>query len=110
MNTDGKYNGYTNYETWCIALWFSNSADTEMYWLERARQVYADAVATAFATRTEFAIFELAREMQEHFEEEASDAGLQGALRYLLGATLARVSWAEVAKNWVDGILVEEDL
>ena len=36
------YNGYTNYETWCIGLWIDNDESTQAYIMELAEQ--ADSV------------------------------------------------------------------
>lgn len=35
MTEDTKYNGWTNYETWCAALWIDN----EPAWYEQAREI-----------------------------------------------------------------------
>ena len=40
MNDEKKasnYNGWTNYETWAVKLWFDNEEATYRNWMERAR-------------------------------------------------------------------------
>ena len=40
MNDDqkpGNYNGWANYETWAVKLWFDNEEATYRTWMERAR-------------------------------------------------------------------------
>ena len=35
---DTKYNGWANYETWCIALWLNNEETSYRYWRDAAQQ------------------------------------------------------------------------
>jgi len=34
---DGKYNGWSNYETWAVRLWMDNDQGSQEYWSETAR-------------------------------------------------------------------------
>ena len=38
------YNGWTNYETWCVNLWLDNDEGTQNMVREWARECYEDAV------------------------------------------------------------------
>ena len=43
--TTRTYNGWTNYETWAVALHLGNDAGTQACWCEHAEDCYRDAVA-----------------------------------------------------------------
>jgi hypothetical protein len=40
--TDTEYNGWTNYETWNVALWLQN--DVNLYYLSREMGNYVDTI------------------------------------------------------------------
>lgn len=40
MSEDKKYNGWTNYETWNVALWLDNEEGSYNYWRETAQEIY----------------------------------------------------------------------
>src|SRR4051794_18704009 len=33
-----RYNGWANYETWCVHLWLTNEEESYRYWREEARR------------------------------------------------------------------------
>lgn len=35
-NETKGYNGWTNYETWCVSLWLDNDSGSYDHWRERA--------------------------------------------------------------------------
>ena len=47
--SDTTYNGWTNYETWCVALWIDNEEPTQRYWHEQAQQAHSDCGGSATA-------------------------------------------------------------
>lgn len=81
------YNGYTNYETWCVCLWIGNDQADYMFWREQARGVTPG---------------ELARTLEAHFEECAPAAA--GVYADLLTHALGRVDWYEVADAIMEGL------
>jgi hypothetical protein len=38
MSDDKKYNGWTNYETWNVALWLDNEQSSERHWRGAAQE------------------------------------------------------------------------
>lgn len=45
--TTQKYNGWSNYETWCVSLWLSNEQHVAEFWQRQAQRMAAQAPETA---------------------------------------------------------------
>lgn len=106
METSKKYNGWTNYETWNVALWFDNEEGSSNYWNERAQVCYDDAQADASFTREEEAGFALAKEMQGEVEENTPT--VTGMYADLLNESIYEVNWHEIAEHYIDEVEKEE--
>ena len=70
MSTDKKYNGWTNYETWCVNLWIG--ADSSNYWNETALEIYNESEADTTFSRVERAALDLADRLKSEIEESLS--------------------------------------
>ena len=90
-------NGYTNVETWLVALWFDNSPADQEFWKERAAEAQDSGENDCFSKGA--AIRYLADEMQEYVQDDAARAGLTGLMSDLLGAAISAVNWSELARN-----------
>jgi hypothetical protein len=95
-----QYNGWTNYETWCIALHLSNEQCSYSRWRDQAWQAleqslsdYPDDLdrARADATGT------LAHHLKDDIEDNAPD---------LLSAAIGAANYHEIARHYVDDIPV----
>lgn len=103
MATEKGYQGWTNYETWAVALWIHN----EEYWqVEEAEGAYREAVEDApDGNREEWtsdAAGKVADQLKSEFEDGnplGNDASVYGDL---LTAALGEVNWYEIAKNYVE--------
>lgn len=42
MGDELKYNGWTNYNTWSIALWLNNDEQTQSFYIEEAKRIKAN--------------------------------------------------------------------
>lgn len=42
MTNDGRYNGWTNYQTWNVMLWLDNVEGMYRYYREAVRRIPAD--------------------------------------------------------------------
>jgi hypothetical protein len=86
---DHTYQGYTNYETWAVALWVDN--DEGLY---RARRALLAGMSTVED-------HEKANALKEWVEEMMPDVGAT-LWADLLGGALSEVNWIELARNWAE--------
>jgi hypothetical protein len=95
-----KYNGWTNYETFNVALWLGNDQGSEEEWSRRADECWAANEADGSFTREERAALELADCLKEEIVDGEFAPDL-GASMYadLLGAALSEVSWLKRMPN-----------
>jgi hypothetical protein len=103
-----SYQGWSNYETWCVSLWIDNDEGLQSYWQEQAEEIvngqhestthgpdsYSDAACS------------LATMLKDDFEENAPT--LEGFWSDLLNSALSEVEWREVAESIVGNVEVEE--
>ena len=81
MEEDGTYNGWTNYETWNVALWFANVQ--ELY-------VAQNHLVGLYSYSPE----RLAKAIQVYVTEK-------GHFGDLNKKDLFKVDWEEIANNWI---------
>lgn len=81
MDTN-EYNGWTNYETWLVALWLDNNESSYTHWRSEAKRLQPHEVADA-----------LKQAHEEGFDETV------GLYADLINAALSRVNWIEIAKS-----------
>lgn len=110
-----SYNGYTNYETWCVNLWIDNqSAQQSWWWAAEARRCYSKAKGNSNFSKLEVAVSMLADRLKDDHEDGASEAidsmscG-NGVFGDLLRAALSEVDWHEIATNLLEGVEDAED-
>jgi hypothetical protein len=97
------YNGWTNYETWNVALWMDNDAGSYEQARDDARQALEDADNDADDAKQA-----LAGTLQSQHEEALPDLGAS-VWADLLGSALSDVNWHEIAGNLVDEVYEEQD-
>lgn len=96
MKNDTKHNGWTNYETWNVALWFDQD---DSYWTERAEELVK--------RDKDNATYLLADEMKDQSEEQASEVLRDreaSMFADLLNASLRAVNWFEIAEKYTERV------
>jgi hypothetical protein len=97
------YNGWSNYETWNVALWIGNEPYTYQESIDMAQRAYDDADGDEDEAKSK-----LAAELKDWIEDMnplASDASM---FSDLLGAALGEVDWYEFAENLLSDVEKKE--
>jgi hypothetical protein len=107
-----KYNGWANYETWCVNLWMDNEYPN--YWPDRAQELWEECEEprTKVWTQSECARFQLADEMKEWFADNNPLADQANVYSDMLNAAFSEVNWSEIANAQfcdVEGYEGEQD-
>ena len=89
------YQGWKNYETWAVALWFDNDEGLYDMRLETQQQFLDDAGGDKEEAGIQFADW-----IKDFVEENAPQ--LEGLYADLLQGAISDVYWYEIAKNWLD--------
>lgn len=105
--SDTGYNGWANYETWCVALWINNDPGDQEYWHERARECVrdtADKAPNEYMGHEDNARYVLCDVLKARHDEIAEEwMGSQaGVFADLMNAALSEVNWHEIAGSLID--------
>jgi len=95
-----KYNGWTNYETWLVSLWYTD-------FIDEAKEVWAKATGATAARRLEFATDKLA-DIIEDIVLGMNPIQDNGLFLDLLTAGLDNVNWRELAEKEILNSIPEE--
>ncbi len=106
------YNGWTNYETWCVALWLDNDQRTYAHYQNQALRCWefsesGSKLQEVGLSRKEDAICTLSKVIQEEVEE--SQPEVYGLYADLLGAAMSEVNWNEIATHYIDDLREAND-
>lgn len=117
MSNDTKtYNGWTNYETWCVHLWSTNEQATYSYILESAQRCLNEApshpnVKQGIWSVEQAARYTLGEELRAAYETYHPFRGEHLAKPMeadvycdLLDAALSEVRWSEIAEAFLEGL------
>lgn len=102
-----RYNGWTNYETWSVALIMDN--DERLYNLrqEQAAELYEQAEPEyEWQSKTDKASYELAAWLKDFVADEylpdLDKLPLGMLYSQLLGGAISSVNWDEIARHWIE--------
>ena len=93
------YNGWTNYETWNVALWMDNDQGLYSMRCEWAQSAYDDNKDDLDAAKRQLA--DTIKDFMEENNPLSSDASCYSDL---LSAALSEVDWYEIAENWLEDV------
>ncbi len=107
------YNGWTNYETWAVALWIDNEQSSYHYWRDEARRHREDSptcqqVQDGIWKAEQAAKFNLADQLKDEFND-AAPLTEPNVYSDLLGAALSEVNWSEIAEHMLADLADEQD-
>ena len=102
MSKDG-YNGWTNYETWNVALWWGESG-MDGYWYGEAESLL-DAADEDADDYEDDVIRELADRMKDETTEEMPV--VTGMWADLLMAAISSVNWREIAEGVIEEVMAD---
>jgi hypothetical protein len=88
------YNGWTNYETWCVKLHMDNDEGSQRYWERQAQEAVRDFEGP------DGCIPVLADWLEDWHQEDMPK--VTGVYADLLNASLSEVNWHEIARNLVE--------
>ena len=95
------YNGWTNYETWCVALWIGNEPESYGYALEITRSV----IESADPDDKDYVIVNDVCNALKGWIEDMNPLNDTATLfTDLLNAALSEVNWYEIAGNYIEEI------
>jgi len=97
------YQGWTNYETWAVALWIDNDQGLYNESRDRARDLTRDHYDDI--SRAEISLADWLKELITEGEPDL------GASLYsdLLTAAIGEVNWDEIAENYIEEVKEEID-
>lgn len=110
--SDKTHEGWSNYETWAVALWIDNQKSSYHYWRDEARRHRKDSptspqVQDGTWNAEQAAHFNLADQLKAEFRDAAPLAE-PTVYSDLLGAALSEVNWSEIAEQLLADIAEDE--
>lgn len=102
---DGTYNGWTNYETWAVALLLDNDEATYRQMREQAHVAWQEAPESKRVQEwgwdlEDAAIGDLAMNLRELVESLNPVTGAS-LFADLMNAALSEVNWPEIAQHYI---------
>ena len=96
-----RYNGWTNYETWCWKLWIDNDQSWYESWQERATDILEHAASPRY-----YLADLLKSESEDMAEQWMNDQS--GPFADILNAGLSQINWYEIAESILDTVQESE--
>lgn len=97
--TEKTYNGWTNYETWLVALWMDNEHGTYSDRCEMAEFIWRRSDEDN-EDRSRDARIKMSDWVESYVRDMVPNS-LPGFISDLVGSALSDVDWREIADNWL---------
>ena len=94
MSKQERYNGWTNYETWCLNIWIDN----DQYLNERKAELVRE-VTLHYDDKQVYELSLLLESMVEELKDNALEVGL---LSDLLGGAIGKINFYELAEHYIE--------
>ncbi len=100
-----EYNGYSNYFTWAVNLWWDNEEASQQHIMELAETAYDNAVANTFSTRDQVARYDLAKTFKDMVHNDNPiDPDEATVYSDLMSAAINWINWYELAETWITSV------
>ena len=102
MKKKAEYQGWSNYETWAVALWINNDQGLYEMFKEDVEQMRSDG-SSDLAEEGSYSdiVVNMADNMQGFFEEQVEGLNLEGVFADLMNRAMSEVDWREIAKDFI---------
>jgi len=115
--SDTTYNGWTNYETWCVYLWLSNDQGTDSMCEELAQDTVDNLPAhepgDVGVSEKEYAHIQTGEQIESYvsdlrddlFHSPQKSQGQYGVFLDLVNAALSEVNWMEIGAAYEETVV-----
>ena len=103
-----EYNGYTNYQTWCVSLWIDNDEGLYNMIGEIAESTWDNAEESDHFSKENDAIYSLEENIKTIVNEFNPIINQANMHNDLLGYALSSVNWYEITENWIENVKENE--
>lgn len=110
MSNDTRYNGWTNYETWNLALWLDNDQGYYTYWHAQAQKAWntaEDKQPNPYLDRDGNARMLLSDQLCQEIEDAQPE--LIEFWADMITAALGEIDWLEIADHYLSDVNKAED-
>jgi hypothetical protein len=99
MSEVNSYNGWSNYETWCVHLWLTNDESTYNMCREWAQEAKEEAKDHPYKREAKGILADM---LNGYVEDNSPLANIATMYTDLLNAAISEVDWIKIAKAFLE--------